>query len=153
MVSTSRQIFDAHQAQAAGRRGGSRGGSQACLQNPFQVGGVQRSLSRKQKSPYQVAHHVVQKPTAPHGIDELVSLPVPARSEDLPNVRCFFFPSPFGIDRGERREIVLSHNQPRYLLIFVTATLLNENGEMIIPEDSTRSRRDTINNPSPAVKK
>ena len=45
------------------------------------------------------------------------------------------------------------YNQPRYLLIFVTATLLNENGEMIVPEDSTRSRRDTINNPPPAAKK
>jgi type IV pilus assembly protein PilQ len=45
------------------------------------------------------------------------------------------------------------YNQPSYLLIFVTATLLNENGEMVVPEDSTRSRRDTINAPPPAPKK
>jgi len=45
------------------------------------------------------------------------------------------------------------YNQPSYLLIFVTATLLNENGEMVVPEDSTRSRRDTINIPAPAPKK
>ncbi len=44
------------------------------------------------------------------------------------------------------------YNQPRYLLIFVTATLLNENGEMVVPEDSTRNRRATINNPPPAAK-
>lgn len=45
------------------------------------------------------------------------------------------------------------YNQPRYLLIFVTATLLNENGEMVVPEDSTLSRRATINNPPAAPKK
>lgn len=44
-------------------------------------------------------------------------------------------------------------NQPRYLLIFVTATLLNENGEMVVPADSMRSRLDAINHPLPAAKK
>jgi len=44
-------------------------------------------------------------------------------------------------------------NQPRYLLIFVTATLLNENGEMVVPADSMRSRLDVINHPLPAAKK
>jgi type IV pilus assembly protein PilQ len=45
------------------------------------------------------------------------------------------------------------YNQPRYLLIFVTATLLNENGEMVVPEDSTRSRHDSVNHSLPAAKK
>jgi type II secretory pathway component GspD/PulD (secretin) len=45
------------------------------------------------------------------------------------------------------------YNQPRYLLIFVTATLLNENGEMLVPADSTRNRHDAVLHPLPAAKK
>src|SRR3981189_3402688 len=79
-------ILHVHQVQPArrGRRSSCR--TVARLKNPRQVLNGQRSLPYENERSHQISHHVVQKSRPPHGVHELVLLPLPCGRKNPPHV-------------------------------------------------------------------
>src|SRR5579863_658508 len=106
-------ILNSYQIQPARGRSRPCSGSVTRFQNPRYVLRRQSSLPHKDESSDQIPHHVVKKSRSLHRVYQFISLPLPHRRKNAPDVRYrLAFAPTLGVDRSERRKIVLTLKNP-----------------------------------------
>src|SRR5712671_5575742 len=105
-------VFHVDQEESAGGRGGCGGGSVTQFENAANVGHGEAAFADQQKGPDQVAHHVMEKSAAAHGVDQLIVLTLPCGLEygaDIVDFKSDF--AALRIDGGEAGEVMLAFHQ------------------------------------------
>src|SRR6478735_10861772 len=75
-------ILHADQKQPAGGGGGCGGGAVTQFKNALDICDREAAFADHEKCPDKVAHHVVEKSVAAHGVDEFVGLALPLGVKD-----------------------------------------------------------------------
>src|SRR5690348_15366589 len=82
LMTRSVSILHAHQKKSAGGGGGRGGGAVTQFEDAAHVGHGEAAFADHEKCSDKVAHHVVKKSVAAHGIDEFVALALPLGLKD-----------------------------------------------------------------------
>src|ERR1041385_484491 len=109
-------ILHVHQRQPTRRRGCRSGRPVTQLQYAAHIFNPQAAFAHPPKCSHQVSHHVMEKTIPAHGVLQLIASPLPLRAEDGAHVvGLFVVAMTFGIDRRERRKVMLAFYHPRRL--------------------------------------
>ncbi len=118
-------VLDTHEKQTAGRGGGCGGGAVTQFKNASDIGDREAALADHKKCPDKIAHHVVEKSVAAHGVDEFVGVALPQGEKDgfkpcfcrtalligSDLIVCERFFAFFRIDSGEAGEVMLAYDE------------------------------------------